>query len=1075
MRNKLLIIIFTCIFQMTNAATELPTALNTITVTSTNDDGSAGTLRWAITSANADPSITQIDFTSGLSGTLLLTNDLPSISTDITIIGSGSNNFTISGDNLYTMFNVDSGKTLTISHLAFTLCKAGTGSIFNTNNSNIIASHILVTGNINGSAFYSHEHSTITIENSVFNNNAGSTLFESNYGSAPETTSNVESDYTNRIKVSNSTFANNSGTIFSTERYVKIDQCTFTNNSGQIGAFYGVNRYQIVNSIFTGNTNGTLLAFGSSWIGDGTGFGELTLGANNTLVDGNTFLNNTGLLINPGGDSLYDAKTTITNNLFINNGTNWSGTPAVTTPNILNNFFTSVSHVSANNTVIVTMSRPVFNTNLVTGSLEITDFQFSLSGGTATLGSATPTSISNVGNVYTLGINISGTVDGTETLTVNPVSNSIFDASTNIANSSQANNTATLNLPDDDSDGVPNSLDSCPGTLPGVVVDPDGCEDITPPTTPVGITSYAGNFNVTMNWTANSDDAIGYKIYGGTDQNNLSLLSTTANTNYVHTGLSITTTYYYTIVAYDLAGNNSTASAVINETTTNPIIWNATPITFQKLNYANYQLTQNQDHLTNNVIITRANSQGFFNIATESSSGGNPSSSPIDTEWALGSLADIANLNFQSWGDNINWNPLDQINNTYVVHLITDNIYLELTVLSWTPNNAGGGFSYTRTSTSCSPPSAPTASSQNFSSSATVADLVASGTAIQWYSSTAVGSPLLSSTTTLATGTYYASQTVNSCESYRTSVAVTVVNCNQSTSTNSKKLANGSTYVTTLSAQSNWAISGGANQGLFSITNNNVLSFSSAANYDNNSSNSYLVNVTNGCLTINYSISISPLCGTWELQGGDGLTQSNPGKSAYQIKRDYPNSADGLYWISNPNINNNTPFQIYADMTTNGGGWTLIMCNNDNTGWDGSNAILRNENNPSINGQYSIISYADYIKKSASGFQYMLEATTRGAWGGIWTANQAYSFVHTTNDQTNVTMNTRFSNWWDSDDGIEQRMPWYYSSGPGVITTSADPGISWWGTLVSLQGFSPAPWLGCCGNDNPQIIWYWVR
>ncbi len=862
MKNKLLFIVFFCISHISTAATGFSITPNTITVTSTSDDGSVGTLRWAIDSANADPSVTQIDFTIGLSGTLLLTNDLPTISTDITITGSGSDNFTISGDNLYTMFNVASGKTLTISHLAFTQCSAGTGTIFNTNNSNIIASNILVEGNTNGSIFYSHENSTITIENSVFNNNSGGVLFESNYGSTPETTSNTDTDYTNRISVSNTTFTNNSGTIFSTERYVKIDHCTFTNNSGQIGAFNGVNRYQIVNSTFTGNTNGILLAFGNSWIGDNPAWGEFTLGADNTLVAGNTFSNNTGLVINPGGDSLYDAKTTITNNLFVNNGTNWSGTPAVSTSNIFNNFFSSVNHVSANNTIIVTMSRPIFSTNGGTGLLDVTDFEFSLSGGTATLGSATPTSISNVGNVYTLGIDISGTVDGTETLTVSPVSNSIFDATTNIAYTSQANNTATLNLPDDDSDGVPNSLDSCPGTLPGTIVDPDGCEDITPPATPVGITSYAGNFNVTLNWTANSDDAIGYKIYGGTDQNNLSLLSTTADTNYVQTGLSTTTTYYYTIVAYDLAGNNSTASGVINETTTNPIIWNATPITFQKLNYANYQLPQNQDHLTNNVIITRANNQGFFNIAAESSSGGNSSNSPVDTEWALGSLADVANLNFQSWGDNINWNPLDQINNTYVVHLITDNIYLELTVLSWTSNSGGGGFSYTRTSTSCSPPSAPTASSQSFSTAVTVADLVATGTAIQWYSSTAVGSPLLSSTA-LTTGTYYASQTVNSCESYRTSVAVTVVNCTQTTSANSMKLSNGSTYVTSLSAQSNWTISGGADQGLFSISNNYILSFSSPANYDSNASNTYYVIVNDGCETKNLTITISPLCGTW--------------------------------------------------------------------------------------------------------------------------------------------------------------------------------------------------------------------
>jgi hypothetical protein len=771
---------------MTNAATELPTALNTITVTSTNDDGSAGTLRWAINSANADPSITQIDFTTGLSGTLTLTDDLPIIANDLTIVGSGSNNFTISGNNYYTMFNVDSGKTLTISNLAFTQCSSGTGTIFNTNNSNIIASNIIVEGNTNGSAFYSHENSTITIENSVFSNNSNGIIFESNYGSTPENTSNVETDYTNRISVSNTTFTNNSGTIFSTERYVKIDQCTFTNNSGQIGGFNGVNRYQIVNSTFTGNSNDNLLVFGNSWIGDNPAWGEFTLGADNTLVAGNTFSNNTGLVINPGGSSYYDAKTTITNNVFLNNGSNWSGTPAVSTPNIFNNFFSSVNHVSANNTIIVTMSRPIFSTNGGTGLLDVTDFEFSLSGGTATLGSATPTSISNVGNVYTLGIDISGTVDGTETLTVSPVSNSIFDATTNIAYTSQANNTATLNLPDDDSDGVPNSLDSCPGTSLGTIVDPDGCEDITPPATPVGITSYAGNFNVTMNWTANSDDAIGYKIYGGTDQNNLSLLSTTANTNYVHTGLSITTTYYYTIVSYDLAGNNSTASAVIYETTTEPIIWSSPSITFQKADNANFNLPQNQDILTDNVKITRKASRGLYNYAAESQSDGYGGSSPIDTEWARGTLVDIASLNFQPWSDAFNNDPPSNVNDTFVVHLITDNIYFELTLLQWTSGGNGGGFSYSRTTP-----------------------------------------------------------------------------CAQTTSSSSIKLANGSTFVTNLPSQSNWTISGGADQGLFSISNNYILSFSSPANYDSNASNSYLVEVTNGCETKSITITISPLCGAW--------------------------------------------------------------------------------------------------------------------------------------------------------------------------------------------------------------------
>ncbi|MGX7667993.1 beta strand repeat-containing protein [Flavobacterium pedocola] len=67
----------------------------------------------------------------------------------------------------------------------------------------------------------------------------------------------------------------------------------------------------------------------------------------------------------------------------------------------------------------------------------------------------------------------------------------------------------------------------------------------------------------------------------------------------------------------------------------------------------------------------------------------------------------------------------------------------------------------------------PTASSQTFCNSATVADLVATGTAIQWYAGPSGGSAL-ASTTALATGTYYVTQTIAGCESPRLSVSVTV-------------------------------------------------------------------------------------------------------------------------------------------------------------------------------------------------------------------------------------------------------------------------------------------------------------
>lgn len=128
--------------------------------------------------------------------------------------------------------------------------------------------------------------------------------------------------------------------------------------------------------------------------------------------------------------------------------------------------------------------------------------------------------------------------------------------------------------------------------------------------------------------------------------------------------------------------------------------WTGPLTTFSKQNFADWTLEANQDRITSNVWITRANNQGIFNIVTESAAGGTDVNgpSPADTEWAFGTISGGVNfLTFTTWGIAHGGNPPGLVSQDMVVHLITDDIYIDIKFLSWSSGGSGGGFSYNRT------------------------------------------------------------------------------------------------------------------------------------------------------------------------------------------------------------------------------------------------------------------------------------------------------------------------------------------------------------------------------------------
>lgn len=123
----------------------------------------------------------------------------------------------------------------------------------------------------------------------------------------------------------------------------------------------------------------------------------------------------------------------------------------------------------------------------------------------------------------------------------------------------------------------------------------------------------------------------------------------------------------------------------------------ATIWTGPTLSFVNHSASD-VDQITPNVGLTRASTLGIYNAALESSFTHNLS--PADTEWANGTIANYASLSYtdwNTWAHGVNPGPPGTVGVNAVVHLISEDIYLDITFTYW-PDGHGGntGFSYNR-------------------------------------------------------------------------------------------------------------------------------------------------------------------------------------------------------------------------------------------------------------------------------------------------------------------------------------------------------------------------------------------
>jgi predicted outer membrane repeat protein len=255
---------------------------NTITVTSTNDTGSAGicVLRDAITASNTSAAVHGCVAGSGtdtiqfsVTGTITLGSALPPVTSSQTITGPAAPGIAISGNNAVQVFDVGANATLNLQNLtiengtsssagalAFEGGASSTGSITGCTFSNNSATSA-------GGAIY-NQGAALTITNSTFSGNKASSS-----GSEGGAIFNTL-EFTGSLNITNSTFSANSADfggalVEAGSPAATIVNSTFANNTATTGggAIANVGTLDITASTFWGNHSPS----GSGGVGGGGG------------------------------------------------------------------------------------------------------------------------------------------------------------------------------------------------------------------------------------------------------------------------------------------------------------------------------------------------------------------------------------------------------------------------------------------------------------------------------------------------------------------------------------------------------------------------------------------------------------------------------------------------------------------------------------------------------------------------------------------------------------------------------------------------------------------------------------
>lgn len=199
---------------------------------------------------------------------------------------------------------------------------------------------------------------------------------------------------------------------------------------------------------------------------------------------------------------------------------------------------------------------------------------------------------------------------------------------------------------------------------------------------------YIPGYAPDLYWTCMAKDSYGEIFYASENRtltNNSRILFEVLyppNNTVARTDTIYNVTLNLTCIYYDCGLFNVT-----------PVMSSAGTLDFTKTDYGS-----EEDCITSNVCITRGDQQGLFNSVVEPDWDTNAPNGPSDTEWYEGTCGpNPSSHTYDKWVFIMAGTPPASVGNDYCVHLITDDLYLDFHINSWTQEANGGGFSYTRT------------------------------------------------------------------------------------------------------------------------------------------------------------------------------------------------------------------------------------------------------------------------------------------------------------------------------------------------------------------------------------------